>query len=138
MELGIYDINFLLDRAYGSFTLDKGNIRLVEPIFEKKDRKSYVHNFQEICKGLNRTPEQIKLFFEKELNMGTSIKENGSLKIDGMPQTQTVINKIIKTYINNYIRCQSCKSCKTKVEKVDRIIYLVCDVCKSSKATEKN
>ena len=137
MEMGIYDINFLLDRAYESFTLDRGKIKLVEPKFDKKDRKSYVHNFQEVCQSMNRTPEQIKAFFEKELNMKTSIKEDGSLKIDGMPKTQSVIEKIIKDYVINYIMCKSCKSCKTQVQKIDRITYLVCDVCKSSRSIEK-
>jgi translation initiation factor 2 subunit 2 len=138
MTDGEYDIDFLLNRAFESFSIDKGKIKLVMPIFEKKDRKSYIHNFQDVCKSINRPPDKIRTYLGKELNMDTSIKEDGSLKIDGMPKTVGVIEKFIKEYVINYIMCKSCKSCKTSVQKVDRIRFLVCDACKSKRAIDKS
>ena len=134
---GEYCIDFLLDRAFDSINVDKGKIKLVAPVFEKKDRKSYIYNFQDVCKSMNRSPDEIRLYLGKELNMDTSIKEDGSLKIDGMPKTVGVIEKFIKEYVVDYIMCKACKSCRTTCQKVDRITFLVCDACKSKRAIEK-
>jgi translation initiation factor 2 beta subunit (eIF-2beta)/eIF-5 len=127
----IYDIEYLLDRAYGSFSLDKSKIKIVMPVFAKKDRKSYIYNFQEVCRSINRSPDDVRIYLGKELNMDTSIKENGTLKIDGMPKTAGIIEKFIKEYVIDYVMCKACKSCKTNVKKVDRINFLVCETCKS-------
>lgn len=134
---GEYEMKFMLDRAFGSLHIDKGKIKLVMPIFEKKDRKSYIHNFQEVCKSINRSPDEIRTYLGKELNMDTSIKEGGGLKIDGMPKTVGMIEKFIKEYVVTYIMCKMCKSCKTQVVREGRISFLVCDTCKSKRAIEK-
>jgi translation initiation factor 2 beta subunit (eIF-2beta)/eIF-5 len=132
-----YDIDYLLDRAYGSFTLDRGNDKLVRPIYERKDRKSYIHNFQDVCASLNRTPEEVRVYLAKELNMDTSIKEDGSLKIDGMAKSAGMIEGFIKQYVIDHIMCKSCKSRKTHIRREDRITFLECDTCKSSYAVKK-
>lgn len=137
MAEGDYSIDMLLDRAFGSLTINKEKIKLVMPVFEKKDRKSYIHNFQDVCRSINRTPDEVRTYLGKELNMDTSIKEDGSLKIDGMPKTVGVIEKFIKEYVISHIMCKACKSCKTTVQKVERINFLVCDACKSKRAMEK-
>lgn len=138
MLKGEYDLDFLINRAYRSFNLDRGKIKLVTPIFEKKDRKSYIHNFQEVCKSINRSPDEIRVYIGKEVNKETSIKEDGSLKIDGMPKSAGVIEGCIKNYVINYVMCKACKSCKTKIQKIDRITYLICDACKSQRAFGKD
>lgn len=137
LDVWNYDIDYLLDRAYGSFTINRGNNKLIRPIFEKKDKKSYIHNFPDVCKSLNRTPEEVKIYLAKELNMDTSIKEDGSLKIDGMPGTAVRVEKIIKQYVIDHIMCKFCKSQLTHIRKDDRISFLDCDTCKSSYAIKK-
>ena len=138
-ETGDYPIEYLLDRAYGSFSLDKEQFSLVLPNLLKKDRKAYITNFQEVCGSMKRDPENIRSFLGKELNMETSIKKNGSLKIDGTSKNLTieVIARFMKEYVMNYVMCKSCKSCKTSTHKVDRITFLVCDTCKSRTTVSK-
>lgn len=124
-----YDTEYLLDRAYLMFSLDKSQTRLVPPIFEKKDRKSYVHNFLDVCKSIDRDPEEVRKFLGRELNMETSFKESGSLKIDALVKNSGMIEKLIIRYVSEYVQCKSCKSCKTSTEKINRITYLVCKTC---------
>jgi translation initiation factor 2 subunit 2 len=140
IENGDYTLDYLLDRAFGSFNVDKEQFALVIPALVKKDRKAYITNFQDVCNSMKRDPENIRLFLGKELNMDTSVKENGSLKIDGTSKNLTidVIAKFMKDYVLNYVQCKSCKSYKTTTQKVDRVMFLVCDTCKSKKSIAKH
>jgi translation initiation factor 2 subunit 2 len=132
-----YKVSELLDRAYGSLNIDKGKITLAHPVFEKKDRKSYVHNFKEICESIDRDPEEVRQFLSRELQMETSFKENESLKIDQTVRSVDQIESILIRYVKDHVMCKSCRSCKTVVEKVDRIHYLKCNACKSRVAVER-
>jgi translation initiation factor 2 subunit 2 len=138
LQNDINDIDYLLDRAYNSFTLDKGRIKPPPPIFEKKDKKSYIHNFIDICKAIHQEPEDVKRFLSRELRMEMSFKENGSLKIDSTATTVVAIEDHIVNYIREYVMCKSCKSCKTEQQRIDRITYLICNACKSKRAFTKN
>jgi translation initiation factor 2 beta subunit (eIF-2beta)/eIF-5 len=137
MEFINYDKEFLLDRAYNSFSLDKKRMSFAQPEFETKDRKSYIHNFKKLCQSLNRDPEEIRTYIGKELQMDTSIKENGALKIDAIVKPANRIEGILRDFIKDNVMCQSCKSCKTITKKIDRLTYMICDVCKSKRAISK-
>jgi translation initiation factor 2 subunit 2 len=139
-ENGDYNLEYLLDRAYDMFKPDRKKFKFVEPELEKKDRKAYITNFQDVCNSMKRDPDEIRMFIGKELNMDTSIKKDGNLKIDGTSKNLTVelLKKFLGEYINNNIMCQACKSFKTTMQKVDRITFLVCDICKSKKAIAKH
>lgn len=133
----MYDVNSLLDRAYNSFVLDRKKLKLVPPNIEKKDRKTYIHNFTDICNSINRNVDDIRIFIGKELSVDTSIKENGALKIDTIIKSSNIIENVIKKYIIDHVMCKLCKSCRTKTHKIDRILYLECETCKSKCAIEK-
>lgn len=132
-----YNTEDLLDRAYRSFILDTGRIKLVKPMFEKKDRKSYIHNFSEVCKSIGRDQEEVKRFLSRELQMESSFKENGSLKIDAIVRSAGMIEKILQNYVIEFVMCKSCKSCKTTTTREDRITFLVCNACKAKVAIHK-
>lgn len=130
-----YDIDYLLNRAYKSIDTTNKNIKLQRPKIEKKDRKTYITNFNDICKCLNRTCDNVKLFLTNELQLSTSVKEDGRLKIDGMKGiTQQRIESLMQGYITKYVMCRACKSCKTIEQKINRVDYLMCDTCKSKYA----
>ncbi|VBB17804.1 translation initiation factor 2 subunit beta [Yasminevirus sp. GU-2018] len=137
-DFDIYDSNALVDRAYSLFTLDKSTVRLVRPVIEKKDRKTYIHNFTEVCKSIGRNQDEIQQFLGRELQMATSVKENGSLKIDAIVRATGSIENILRTYVTEYVMCKACKSCKTKTVKEDRITFLECTACKSKSALSKS
>jgi translation initiation factor 2 subunit 2 len=128
-ELDSYNVDDLLDRVYSSISIDKKRTKIVQPIFAKKDRKSYIHNFMDVCKSINRDPEEVRRYLSRELNMETSFKENNSLKINAIVRNGSTIDKIIYKYVVDYVQCKSCTSCKTETQRVDRLTYLVCKTC---------
>lgn len=130
----IYDLEFLLDRAYGSFTINTGKIKLVTPICKDENKKTYVVNFPEVCESMNRGSEEIKNFISKELQMDTSIKESGCLKIDGRLKSPKIIEALVRNFVMEHVMCKTCRSCKTRIVKEGRITYMICDArgCKKS------
>jgi hypothetical protein len=54
-ETKVYDIEYLLDRAYNSFTIQKGCVKLVKPDIQNKNRKSYILNFNDVCLSIGRS-----------------------------------------------------------------------------------
>jgi translation initiation factor 2 beta subunit (eIF-2beta)/eIF-5 len=131
----VYDIDWLLDRAYSTINTSNKNVKLPQPKIEKKDRKTYFHNFNNICKILDRDPEIVRIYMARELQLAITVKENGSLKINGMRGiTPASIEKLLRGYITQRVMCASCKSCKTTEQKIDRVTYLLCNICKSKRA----
>ncbi len=133
-----YDMDYLLDRAYNSFTVDKANIKLTIPLLKNENKKSIIINYNEVCASINRDPEEVRAYIGKELQMDTSIKENKQLKIDQTVRSVKIIETIVKNYVINHVMCKLCRSCKTRNEKIGRISYMFCDRCKSKRAIEKN
>lgn len=124
----IYEVDFLLDRVYNTLTLDKNKIKLEKPNLVNKDKKSYIPNFIEMAKSVNRTPEELRIFFQQELRMDTSFKEDRCLKIDKIIKIQ-MVETIYKSFVVDHVMCKTCKSIKTHIEKEKRIKYLICETC---------
>lgn len=139
-KVEFYDFDNLMNRGYGAFesTIKGSKTKtFIQPVFEKKDRKSYIHNFYDVCASIDRDPEEIKTYIGKELCMDTSIKEGGSLKIDAIVKSGLMIQTILGNYITENVMCKACKSCHTESQKIDRITYLVCNTCHSKRSLEK-
>ena len=128
-ETKVYDIEYLLDRAYNSFTIQKGRVKLVKPDIQNKNRKSYILNFNDVCLSIGRSNLLLQKHIEKGLQLPTSIKEDGRLKIDKSVKS-IMIQNVIKNYIIDNVMCKSCKSIKTVIEKHNRVEYLICNTCK--------
>src|SRR5437660_927447 len=120
MSQQYFDVEYLLKRAYDSFSIDKQKTKITPPILKKEDRKSYITNFQDVCRSINHDPDEVRIYLGKELQMETSFKENGCLKIDSTVKSVGQIENIIKNYINDYVKCKACNSCKTIIQKVGR------------------
>ena len=124
-----------LDRAYRLLE-EKRNITkkpsFPPPNIISKDRKTFIINFNDLCKAINRTPDTLKKYLETETNISTSILGDGGLKFDVIIKPQQVKN-LITTYIKDFVICKDCKSCITTIEKDTRITYLFCSKCNSKK-----
>ena len=131
-----YDINFLIERVYQSININKEKNVNISAIVENKDRKTYITNFIDICKSLNRSEQDLLNYIAKETCQMTSIKEGGTLKIDSNIDSN-VVKKIVEKYINTKVKCTSCGSKKTMLSTEQRITYLSCTVCNCILAVEK-
>lgn len=122
-----YERKYLLDRAE-DMSVKKEKTRVPNLDYEKLNRKTYIRNISAIAEKLNRSPENLRVYFATELRVGASIKEDGSLKLDKIFYPNH-LNPIYRNYMKS-IQCDGCKSIKTVETKENRITYLECLDCK--------
>ena len=132
----LYDDSFLFERIFSKLQANKSQKLIVEkPATTKKNRKTFFTNFISFCDSIKRSQSAVETFIKNELQIETSVMENGTLCINKIYQQQD-IEKVCKNYIKSYVLCseQRCGSGNTEIKKEGRINYLVCNVCKSRKA----
>ncbi len=136
MSSQIYPTDFLIDRLYDE--LDNQNVNskkliIEKPIVKSLNKKTFIPNFTSICTKINRNVDEVKQYFEKEMNTAISTNAQGGLVITGMFK-EIHIMKVFSSYIENFVKCKECGSCDTKLIKENRITYNDCNKCKSKKA----
>ena len=128
------NLNTLIENFYvqlENVTKDiKTSNRIKRPECVKRDRKSFIDNFEEICTNISRNPHDVSVWIAKELHASTSISANGVLVIHNM-FTQMQLESIIKQYVSIFVQCPLCKSCNTQLYKINRICFLICDKCRA-------
>jgi translation initiation factor 2 beta subunit (eIF-2beta)/eIF-5 len=131
-ETTLYDDDFMLSRFIQSVNREVYKFSPVIPVVQKKDRKTFVFNFEAVCKYLKRDTLHIKTYLEKELQVESSINQAGALIITGMYDPKRIKN-IIEQYVTTFVLCKEgkCRSGLTEIIKEDRNTYLICSVCKS-------
>jgi|AntRauTorckE6833_2_1112554.scaffolds.fasta_scaffold14771_2 translation initiation factor 2 subunit 2 len=134
-----YNTYDLLDKVYDELeknekVKNRSKMVLTRPEVSRANRKTFVVNFREICKKLNRTEMELQKFFDDELRKKSSIDVNGVLIIQASSFQQNAIQSILVSYIKNYVLCKECSSNDTKLLKENRILFLECNICKSKKA----
>lgn len=142
----MYTQDTLTARFYEQFSAvaSKKTSGLVKPQIERKNRKTMITNYIDVCKSLNRDSEHIRKFFEDELRpemsvsgesgsvMTVSISGDGILIIGGTYPPQ-IIMTIITKFIKKFVHCSTCESTNTSIVKEHKVTYLQCNFCKSKK-----
>lgn len=134
--MNTYPTDFLIDRLYTELEYllkSDTKISVEKPQVSSANKKTFISNFRNICSKLNRTEEDIRLFFEKELNTNVTINQDGALVITGIFKQPGIIH-VMTNYIKEYVSCKECKSCDTNLIKENRILFLKCNKCLSKKA----
>ncbi len=134
-----YTIDVLLDRLYDGLGKNgvKSKMTLCKPEILNKNKKTYINNFKEITEKINRNIDDVKNYFESEVNCMCSISEEGFLVMRGIfrkPQ----IEKLLIDYISKFVQCTYCKSPNTQIIKENRILFMKCSNCKADKALNTN
>jgi translation initiation factor 5 len=125
-----YNIDDLLDRAYEgleNIMRDK-KASITAPQIKIENRKTYISNIDDMAKSINRDVADILQYVNSELNVSTSICNQG-LKINGSFKVQQ-IKGILGDYVKKFVLCGSCKSKNTTFETINRQKYLVCKNCR--------
>lgn len=116
------------------------NAKITKPDIKYENRKTFWNNFGTNCTQINRTMYQLKIFFEKELAVKTSINDKSQLILRGKYDLK-LIAPIFKKYITYYVKCKTCGSFQTEITRnsSNRLDYLNCLnlQCKSLKTVEK-
>ena len=101
---------------------DKVNksINITPPNIDKKTNKTIWKNFKDFLKDIRRDPDHVIDFIK--LNTEFPVDKVTSRVRDGISFNTKGINsdfiiKIMKKYVDSFVKCPQCNSCKTKLAK---------------------
>lgn len=131
----------LLDEIYININQYKFNDIKLTPINTKiLNKKTYWSNYNINCKEINRDPEHLKKFLEKELKAKIALDGDKNIVIHAMFKNP-VIFSIYKKYIEMYVQCSVCKNINSDIikNKHTKNTELICNnqVCKYVKFVNK-
>jgi translation initiation factor 2 subunit 2 len=129
----VYELEYLVGRLYNRLDdTNKGKkVSIPRPEIQCLNKKSYLKNFQDICKKLDRTEQEFMQFIIKESGSTCgAITGGGALVLTGIFR-QNQMEAFVTNYIVRYVSCPSCKAYDTQITKEDRINYIRCNKCKS-------
>ena len=112
----------------------KTDFKLHEPKCARTATKSSWVNFGKQADAMGREPQHVLGFFKNELGCNGTIGTDNMLILNGGYQQKHFI-KIIKKYIEMYVKCNVCQAYNSKIEKdvKTRLEFLICDNCKASR-----
>lgn len=135
-EFKPHDVDYLLERLYHKLgSVPKSKIVLTRPDVVVQNKKSNFCNFRTICKQLNREELDVQKYFEKETNMSISISAAGVLIVNGIVRGP-VLEKILRSYITDFVQCNMCKSLETELIKKNKLMLLNCSKCHADRALD--
>ena len=89
--------------------------------------KTIITNFVEICSVLNREPNQLLKYLQRELATPANIE--GRRLILGRKISSNLINEKVKRYAEEFVICKECGKPDTKLIKEDRVLEKKCMAC---------
>jgi translation initiation factor 2 subunit 2 len=108
-------------------------ISIPPPVVNRRGKKTMLSNFTLICEKLKRTPDHVKQYICSEESMEASIDGEGALVLSGRV-TASVVERLIRAYVNTYVKCAVCGSKETQLEKNNRLLFLKCSSCTASRS----
>lgn len=127
----------LIDRAYSKLKTQQKKM-FAKPEIITYNRKTYIINFIDYCASIDRDPEKVKNFLEKDMSASASIMNDNSLNNEksGLKFSTNFKNQLVMASITNYMKeyvlCQSCKSGNTEINRINKITYIDCNDCKAN------
>jgi len=131
-----YTYEELVARMFGLIQRpeEKSTVKIKLPIVHKEGvKKTAWQNFPQVCQSINRPPEHVMQFVFAECASTGSVDGTGRLLIRGRFQPKH-IERILRSYILEYIQCHTCKSLDTKLEKENRLLFMKCSACGSNRS----
>jgi translation initiation factor 2 subunit 2 len=89
--------------------------------------KTIISNFFQICKVLNREPEQVLKFLLKEMATKADTKNNFIIFNNKLPSKK--INEKIKKYTDLFVLCKECNKPETELIAEKNLVFLKCQAC---------
>ena len=121
----------MVDRLYKSLPEStKKHERFQMPEVESfmQGNKTIVKNFSSILKVIGRDQKHLFKYLVKETATSASIDENNRLVLNGKFGRDQV-NKLIESYISQFLLCPECKRPDTKVVEKQGVRLLKCEAC---------
>lgn len=120
----------LLERAHnqlppGAFKSDR--FEVPKPTCSVVGNRTLVTNFKEICDRLRRDQTHLLRFLARE--MATAGAVEGVRAVFQGKFGSTVIERLIRQYVQEFVRCPICGQPDTKIVREDRIHFMICEAC---------
>ena len=126
-----YSYDWLLDRAYSKIpqVVDTSGERFEIPKIRAEiiGNRTYITNFSEIAKKLNRDPTHLLKFFSKELATFGQLEDTKASFVGQF--SRLLLQKKLEKYVKTYVICNQCGKPDTKLIKEGRLVFLKCLAC---------
>jgi len=113
-------------------TDDRFELPTVDVMWE--GQKTYLRNFTEYPKLMRRDPSKLLQYLSKEFAVPAERVGDSAMFIGKRDPDD--FTRLLKIYVNDYVRCLTCQSPDTRIEKEKRIHFLICEAC-GAKSTIK-
>ena len=90
-------------------------------------QKTIINNWQQIAKSLNRKPEHMLKYVQKEMGTPGEIIKDSVVFGSKLPASK--INEKIGSYADDFVFCKTCGKPETKLTKDAGIYFLKCQAC---------
>ncbi len=120
----------MLDRAYMSLpkeTLTKERFQMPAVDSMIQGTKTFVRNFDQIIKAIERPEEHVCKFITKEVATAVSV-DKGKLVINGK-FGMIQVSKIFDSYVSQYVLCHECGKPDTTIADEHGVKTLKCQAC---------
>ena len=97
-------------------------------------QKTYLRNFTEYPKMMRRDSSKLLQYLSKEFAVPAERVGDSAMFIGKRDPDD--FTRLLKIYVNDYVRCLTCQSPDTRIEKEKRINFLICEAC-GAKSTIK-
>ena len=97
-------------------------------------QKTYLRNFTEYPKMMRRDSSKLLQYLSKEFAVPAERVGDSAMFIGKRDPDD--FTRLLKIYVNDYVRCLTCQSPDTRIEKEKRIHFLICEAC-GAKSTIK-
>lgn len=137
-----FQYEFLLNRITehlktisGNETESSGSFKLIEPICTRTKTKSTWANFDSQAVAINRNHQHILDYFLSELGCSGNLGSANEMTLVGGYQAKHFL-RLIRKYIEDYVRCRDCKGLNTELQKQERLTVLKCNKCRASRTVQ--
>ena len=132
---GLYAYDELLDTVFKLCNNEQKeatkHIEIPKILLAREGSKRIIwQNFAEICRLLNRNPEDVRVFVTDELLAQGTMDSQGGLTLKAKLQSSGIENVILR-YASLFVQCPVCKSLNTSLIKENRIQFVHCNDCSS-------
>jgi len=90
-------------------------------------QKTVINNWFEIAKALDRKPQHLLKYVQKELATPGEIVKQSVIFGSKLPASR--INEKIKQYADDFVFCKACGKPETKLSKEGGVIIMTCQAC---------
>ncbi|MEB3851840.1 MAG: translation initiation factor IF-2 subunit beta [Desulfurococcales archaeon] len=127
----LLDYEYLLSRLYERVppASGSGEFQLPDPQVLRIGNQTVIRNFREIAERLNRDPQLVARYLQRELATGGSYDPGSGQLVLNIKVSRRVLRQFLQLFVKTYVRCPTCGSTHTRLERRGRTWVLVCLAC---------